>query len=290
MNLSIISLNILAPSLTSVPESNEQFSGRLVRIAEKLQTLFNDADIYVFSEVDEYVENQHVYKTFQSVFPNYSLFYLPKPKSVDTRTIPVRHGTMILISREKIKCYGSFPVTLTDASSMASLVDSDDRSLLIDQNQIINILLLKERTSNQRFVLAGVHLKAGKSGALRAIQIRELLKRVNDLQSFSYKAILVGDFNEPDMSIGHDFSDAYDCSKDVKEPLIPCTRTQALAPALKSSSAKDSKDSDTRLDYIFYRGFAYSSRARIFFKGAEIENYDNNNFSDHFPIGLKFYF
>lgn len=288
MRLSVLSLNILAPSLTKRPENLATFTDRLAKIATSVKSYFGDIDVLVFSEVDEYTESQHVYQVFTPLFSHYTLFYLPKPTSVDTSNISVRHGTLIMINNRRVKCRGSFPAPLTDASSIAGSVVADP-TLLDTQNQILNILLLEERIDKNRFVLCGVHLKAGtneRSAALRKLQLAEIVKRVNDLSSYSTSAILVGDFNEPQLTI-EGFTDVYEC-QGSQSTVVPCLRTQAVAPELKSANAKDSKDNDTRLDYIFFRNIFHIERNTIVFEGKDIESYDNSNLSDHFPIGVRF--
>jgi hypothetical protein len=69
-----------------------------------------------------------------------------------------------------------------------------------------------------------------------------------------------------------------------KNNYIPCTSTQAPINN-KSSNAKDSLDSDERLDYIIMGG-------KILDNTVEIENFDKNfiktflekNTSDHYPV------
>jgi endonuclease/exonuclease/phosphatase family metal-dependent hydrolase len=158
--------------------------------------------------------------------------------------------------------------------------------MLKDQNQILNILLLE--AAGQRFVLAGVHLKAGTAGAdLRSIQIRELIRRVDALAHFSKSAILVGDFNQHDLAL-LGYTDVYACHIKANKNKVPCARTQAKAPGLKSANAKDSRDHNTRLDYIFFRNLNFQNARALVYEGADIDTYDNKNISDHFPIGVIF--
>lgn len=283
--LSVISMNILAPSLTREPEDLTTFENRLLRIHRYLTEFTGICDVFVLSEVDEYVDNTHVYIIFSKFFPEYNLYYLPKPQAV----IPIaeRHGTLVLVNKDTIRVNGVFPVSLTDLSSISSNRSLDPKTIL-GQNQIILFLLLEHRQTKYPFVLAGVHLKAGNNETIRSIQVKELLKRTHELAN-EYSngvAILAGDFNQPNLTLpGYD--DVYKCSEKSPMMYIPCDRTQSTAPALKSPDAKDSKHSDTRLDYIF-SNVKHVQKRLLTYNLNQAVAYDQDNVSDHFPAGVLF--
>ncbi len=289
----LVSLNILAPSLTRVKEGYETFKKRLKKIKEVVTSKVDEQkiQILILSEVDEYVDDHYVYNIFQPIFPHHDFFYLPKPTSVHTE-ITTRHGTLILVLRSQLKCCGCLPVTLTDKSSMMiSLESENERQIFNGQNQIFNILLLQDIKTGKRLIVAGVHLRAGEtSERLRNLQIRELLKRIDDLSQFSETVLLAGDFNQDNLNLDNKgFLDVYECSSKRDEDMIPCARTQAFAPSLKSENAKDSKLHNTRLDYIFARNVPFKSKTLITYNVDEAKTYDFANVSDHFPIGVTFY-
>lgn len=271
----LVTWNTLAASLTKNKESIGNFKERFIRQKNFLEKKFNQIDIICLAEIDEKYEShppsKHVAlaEIIQQVYPlsTWLPLYLPKPQAVNSSAL--KHGNLILLNkRSKINLEASFP-----------LIFSSNEPYWM--NQSVHLLLLK--LNNERFWLCFVHLKAGRENQhVRNLQIDEIIKNL----PLFLPIIFCGDFNQQNLPTLPDFNEVYENICSIKtNTIVPCNTTQSF-PKIKSEKAKDLEEIPQRLDYIFYRHLVPT---KIFsFNEREVIDFDQQDLSDHFPVGASF--
>jgi endonuclease/exonuclease/phosphatase family metal-dependent hydrolase len=296
--IKVLAWNILAPSLTGNPESENTFSLRLEKMVDKFK--LTSFDLMSFSEVDEFVPlggatlaqhndlkhgPRYFLEMFTTFFPpeTFAYVYLSKPTPV-AASIKARHGNLLLFRRSMFEILDSFPFTFCTGDKQGS------EKHMQWFNQPANIVQVQHRATRIKLLVCSCHLKSGlseDSEKARRFQIQFLRTHMDTYFDTPYK-IWLGDFNQNKLELAG-FVDAFAdyCARDlvVRGGLLspPCAFSQARVPALKSPGAKDSPDADHRLDYIFLSdGGLFSVSEHLYVSAAEFEA---NPMSDHYPLG-----
>lgn len=292
--ISILTWNILSPSLYDNYLSTDNNEIRLKKIVDYILSF--DSDIINLTEIDEFfnlitlnvIESKFDQKTYKyddkhftndqkyftyylnELFEDYNFVYNPKPDSVDKNKISTRHGNLFLFKKTKF--------SLENFISSNYTIKNHEPNV---DNQIIVIIDLKRKDTNEKFIFVSAHLKSGTSFEKmnsRLNQLKYILEFLKDLKYENENIILVGDFNEILLSkdlnyienhlkkIVNDekeinkfllffknFFDNYEYSlKNIclnKNDNKLCSTTQAEIKN-KNINAKDSKKSNEILDYI----------------------------------------
>lgn len=282
----LISWNILAPSLQS-KTAKISWRERSKKICNFIEA--QSPQIICLSEIDEFTISDvypydKKYQTFffTEKFPlcDYAHFYLPKATSVDPPNIPTRHGNLVIVNKNHFEICSvyNFPMGQKE-----------------NENQIALCILLCEKRTKEKLILVSVHLKSGNSidaKNLRDSQIQNILSLIYSIMpSFSYNVIFAGDFNQDNLKFPAESAYSY-CYLKANSSLVPCTRTQTNS-TIASENKKDSKANNEQLDYVFLLGHSRGNlnlKNLKTFSKEETEKFENENYSDHFPLITDFNF
>lgn len=317
--LKILLWNILAPSL------NRNNSGDWTKRKDVIKdyiTKFN-ADICTLTEVDEYFyEGEQTWSYFDLLDQfitsnlNYSYIYMPKTQSV--QNIQSRHGNVIMWKRHIFSYNYHFtipfdndPDTENQLALFLSLTHKySDEKFLVVSTHLKSMSSKKYFSNNEnefdQSKFENIIFKNPEKKTMnlkkRYENISSILDTCNDLiiKSQINNLILMGDFNEhytqeilkyivdnkfQNSKILKSIQTIYSlCCINNNNTGIPCKSTQAPINN-KSLNAKDSLDSDERLDYIILGGKILNNKIKVEnFDKNFITNFLNKNTSDHYPV------